>query len=189
LKATLKEIVQIQYGIFAQPHHQGEVIYLQARHFDQDGKLTADLLPELEATKSVARHLLVPGDLLFCARGSRNFATVMPTDMPPAVASTSFMILRTEKKDFAKPDFIAWWLNLPTTKAKLSAKAQGTAIASIDKTALLELEINLPSLEKQQTIVNIDRLAKRAKQISAKLEALKDQHTQLTILQALATNH
>lgn len=50
--------------------------------------------------------------------------------------------------------YLAYYLNSQYIQNQLLKNSQGTSIAMTKRTDLLELEINLPTLEKQQKIVN-----------------------------------
>ena len=45
MKTAFKNITTIQTGVFAKPIPKGEIVYLQAKHFDENGELTNTLYP------------------------------------------------------------------------------------------------------------------------------------------------
>jgi hypothetical protein len=45
LKSALKDVAHIQTGVFAKPIAMGEIVYLQPKHFDEDGLLKHFLHP------------------------------------------------------------------------------------------------------------------------------------------------
>jgi hypothetical protein len=54
--------------------------------------------------------MLKDGDVLFAAKGTKNFAAVFENHNEPSVASTSFFVIRpTDKK--VLPQYLAWFLN------------------------------------------------------------------------------
>jgi len=74
LKTILKHIASIQTGVFAKPIQKGEIVYLQSKHFDENGELTEILYPDLNVDSKINKHLLEKGDVLFAAKGTKNFA-------------------------------------------------------------------------------------------------------------------
>ena len=70
----LNQIASIQTGAFAETVSKGEVVYLKAKHFDENGKLNTILHPDLNINNITEKHLLKPGDVLFAAKGTKNFA-------------------------------------------------------------------------------------------------------------------
>lgn len=94
MKTALKHITNIQTGVFAKPIKDGEIVYLQAKHFNENGQLIGLLHPDLLAESISGKHLLQPGDILFAAKGTKNFAAWYESKNLPAVASTSFFVIR-----------------------------------------------------------------------------------------------
>lgn len=177
MNTFIKEIATIQTGIFAKPLASGELVYLQAKHFDATGKLLSDLHADLPSDQISQKHLLRQGDILFSAKGSKNFAAVYEEHNLPAVASTSFFILRTTT-DKILPNYLAWYLNTPTTMILLKSQAKGSSIASISKQVLESLEISIPAIAVQEKIVQIHELRQKEKTLKEQLEILHDKKLQ-----------
>ena len=180
----LGNISAIQTGIFAKPIGEGEIVYLQAKHFDESGNLISKLHPDLFFSNVSIKHLLLPGDVIFAAKGLKNFATAYELHNLPAVASTSFFVIRLQDESVL-PRYLAWFMNHPLTQNLLKANAHGTAMASISKAVLQELEISIPSLRTQEIILRISELRKNEKQLARQLEDLKEQQIQQNIFKAL----
>ncbi|MFM8833572.1 MAG: restriction endonuclease subunit S [Cytophagales bacterium] len=73
----------------------------------------------------------------------------------------------------------------PTTQKLLKEQAIGTSIPSISKTVLEELEIPIPSLEKQNAILTIAHLRNTEKDLKHQIEVLREKQIQQTIINAL----
>ena len=187
MKIALLNIATIQSGIYVSTEFSGEIVYLQANNFNEDGQLSTTLVPNLFLTNQTQRHLLQPGDILFAAKGTKNFAAVYEEHNGPCVASSTFLVIRLKEdlKDKVKPDFIAWFINHPSTQKWLKANAIGSALPSISKTVLSELEISIPSIAKQKSILKIDALRLKEKQIQNQLINLKDIYLQQLLQKAL----
>lgn len=183
MKILLADMAQIQTGIFVRLAPEMKACYLQAKHFDETGALVASLFPELDTREIAERHLLRGGDVLFCAKSAKNFATVVQKEWLPAVASTSFFVIRTT--NYLNPDFLAWWLNHPVTMASLKSQALGTSLPSISKSVLESVEILLPDHAVQNTILAVTHLRKQEKQLQQRLDALREMQVQHTIFQSL----
>lgn len=184
MKAGVKDIASIQTGLFAKPIGSGDVVYLQAKHFDENGLLKTTLHADLKADNIISRHILKSGDVLFSAKGTKNFAAVFESHNPTSVASTSFFVIRLSNKNVL-PEYLAWFLNNPTTQKLLKEQAIGTSIPSISKAVLEELEIPIPSLEKQNSILTIAHLRNTEKNLKHQIEVLREQQIQQTIINAL----
>lgn len=184
MKLLIKDITQIQTGLFAKPSGMGELVYLQSKHFDEYGQLNAVLHPDLIADGISEKHLLKEGDVLFAAKGTKNFAAVFENHNKPAVASTSFFVLRIKVNNII-PSYIMWFLNHPNTQEILKDNARGTAIPSIRKNVLEELEISIPSLEKQQIVIKLHELARKENEIRNTLILHRKQLIQQQIINAI----
>ena len=184
LKTFLKAVSRIQTGLFAKPKAVGEVVYLQSKHFAEHGNLSSTLHPDLSIKDISEKHLLCAGDILFAAKGTKNFAAVYEEHNLPAVASTSFFVIRLLDSKVL-PEYLAWFLNNPNTQALLKAQAMGTSIPSISKLVLEELEIPVPTIEMQKSVVAISKLRWQEKNIYNKLESLRDKKIQIQITNAI----
>jgi len=186
LTKQIKDIANIQTGLFAKPSGKGEVVYLQARHFDENGQLLAALHPDLMADEIAEKHLLKPGDVLFAAKGTKNFATVYNHHNEPAVASTSFFVFRLKDEDLL-PEYLCWFLNSHATQTLLKGQAIGTSIVSISKAVLEALEIRVPNIKTQKAILEIANLRSKEKSLKLDIENLRDKLIQHQINKAINT--
>lgn len=148
------------------------------------GQLQSALHGDLLSAYISQKHLLKNGDVLFAAKGTKNFATVFENFNEPSVASTSFFVLRpTDKK--VLPDYLAWVLNSHTTQTLLKSQAIGTSIPSISKQVLENLEIAVPSIEMQNAILQITKLRNKEKSLRQKIETLREKQIQQQIINAI----
>jgi restriction endonuclease S subunit len=184
LKTLIKHISNIQTGLFAKPSGIGNVVYLQSRHFDEYGELQRELHPDLMAEGVSEKHLLENGDVLFAAKGTKNFAAVFEKHNEPSVASTSFFVLRPTDKNVL-PQYLAWFLNSHTTQTLLKGQAIGTSIPSISKKVLENLEIAVPGMEIQKAILQITKLRNKEKALKQKIETLREKQIQQQIINAI----
>jgi hypothetical protein len=184
LKTIIKDIAHIQTGLFAKPSGMGELVYLQSKHFDEYGQLHVVLHPDLLAGGISEKHLLQDGDVLFAAKGTKNFAAVFENHNEPAVASTSFFVIRPTNEKVL-PNYLAWFLNNHNTQTLLKAQAIGTSIPSISKQVIENLEITLPSIETQKAILQIAKLRNQEKSLKQEIETLKDVKINHQLLQAI----
>ncbi len=184
LKTLIKDITHIQTGLFAKPLGEGDVIYLQVKHFDEDGKLQSALHGDLLSAYLSEKHLLKDGDVLFAAKGTKNFAAVFENHNEPAVASTSFFVIRPSDQKLL-PQYLAWFLNNRNTQTLLKGQAIGTSIPSISKQVLENLEIAVPSIETQKAILQITKLRNKEKSLKQKIEVLKDKCLSQQLVQAM----
>lgn len=187
MKTILFDIVSIQTGLFAKTTLHGDFVYLQSKHFDENGLLKSILQPDLKANSHTEKHLLKPGDVLFASKGTKNFAAVYVSKNNPAVASTSFFVIRLkdEYRNRVLPQYLSWAINHSTSQKFLKENAIGSAMVSISKVVLGQLEILIPPLETQKKILHINDLYTREKKLKQKIELLRNQKVQQQIFNSI----
>lgn len=184
MKQILKHIAFIQTGFFAKPGVEGDIVYLQAKHFDENGNLRSSLHPDIKADYITEKHLLRTGDILFAAKGTKNFAAVFENHNEPAVASTSFFVIRLTQKNLL-PHFLVWYLNHPSTQKLLKGQAIGTSIVSISKAVLEELEIPVADIKTQKAILQIAQLRNEERKLKQQIEILREKQIQQQIINVI----
>ncbi|MDD4149247.1 MAG: restriction endonuclease subunit S [Bacteroidales bacterium] len=185
MQKQILDIGEIYSGVYAKSAKAGEVYCLQARDFDSNRKLKIDIEPNVTWSNMIERHFLNPGDVLVAAKGDDNFAAVYCGKIKPAVASTMFMVIRNIDQRKILPDFLAWQINHPLKQLYLRMKSKGTSITSINKLALGEMEINIPSIEKQKAILSLSELKLKEKIIKDKLEYYRNLKFEGLLLNAI----
>ncbi len=128
--------------------------------------------------------MLKKGDVLFAAKGSKNFAAWYEDDKMPAVASTSFFVIRLIDNNVL-PGYLTWFLNHPDTQTLLKGQAIGSSIASISKAVLSELEVPIPSIQKQELILMIFNLRNRERNLKQQIENLREIEIQNLLINAI----
>ena len=187
MKLTLGHIANIQTGIFAKTIPSGEIVYLQAKHFNETGHLNSILHPDLKKDNIAEKHFLIQGDILFAAKGTKNFAAWYESKNQPAVASTSFFVIRINENFQNKilPEFLAWFINHPNSQKILKGKAIGTSIVSISKPVLEELEISIPDIQTQKAILKITQLRNTEIELKQRIKILREKQIQQQIINAI----
>ncbi len=61
----LKHIADIQTGVFANTVSEGEIVYLKAKHFDENGQLSSVLHPDLNAS-DITEQTFTQARVMFC---------------------------------------------------------------------------------------------------------------------------
>lgn len=159
----LYNIAAIQTGVFAKVGPNPNALYLQQSDFDGNGELRNTTQPTIIVTNQ--KHLLTAGDLLLASKGNNNMCVIVPEIEQKCVASPSFLVIRLHDKSAILPEFVAWYLNLPTVQNTLAAQARGTSIMSISKATLGELEIPIPPIERQKKYIELSKLQKREQEL------------------------
>lgn len=114
-------------------------------------------LPQVDVPQKYLSHCLQPGDVVIPSRGDYYKAWLFTGSEEPVLPVGQLNVIRP----LASLDagYLVWYFNQPSTLAKLSVLLTGTSIKALTKTALLSLQIEIPDLEKQRRISEIDQLA------------------------------
>ncbi len=166
----LKNIARIQTGVFRKPNQDGEVKYLQAKHFTELGELISAerFIQTIKRETGVEKHILINNDILFAAKGDKNFAFLYQQQLGAAVASSTFFVIRIYHSNVL-PEFVVWYLNHPNTQHYLKAQAKGSALPSVTKKTLGDLKISVPIVEKQRKILTFNELIEKENALTQKI--------------------
>lgn len=159
----LNNIATIQTGVFAKTTPNPNALYLQQGDFDSCRELCNTIQPTIATDNP--KHLLTAGDLLLASKGNNNICVIVPEIEQKCVASPSFLVIRLRDKSAILPEYIAWYLNLPTIQTTLALQARGTSIMSISKATLGELDIHIPSIDRQRRYVELAKLQEREQEL------------------------
>ncbi|MEH6659831.1 restriction endonuclease subunit S [Leeuwenhoekiella marinoflava] len=176
----VNQIASVSSGINNRRNPQGSVYYLGASDFSDARTLNPLLKPSLMASPKLEKHYLNTSDVLVLAKGHHGFtAHTVAGDFQPAVASSVFLVLR-KIATTVLPEYLVWYINLKSTQEELKGYGRGSALPAINRTILGDLEINIPDIEMQKNIVNLDKLKKNESILVKQLDSLKT--TQLELL-------
>jgi hypothetical protein len=140
----------------------GDLAVIQGRDVDADALYVTPSPEKWQMVSSSeircsSEHLLQKGDILFMARGSRNYAVVVDEDLPaPCMAVASFHILRPNRAQVA-PVFLAWLLNQDSSQTYFRANNTGTTIPMVNLDMLKAMPVRLPPMVKQLQIADLIR--------------------------------
>ena len=176
MKQRIKNVADVQVGVYAQASEVANAIYIQVGNYSSDRELSDGIKPSVEIEGRRQNLFLNTGDLLFAAKGSNNFCAIFRELYCPAVASSSFLTLRIKDKSVVLPEYLCWYINLDTTLKYLQSEAKGTGIPSISKATLEQLEIPVPPIEKQRTIAEVAHLQTEEQKLQSRIMA---KHRQL----------
>ena len=121
-------------------------------------------------------EIIMPGDILFKAKGLNNTAVLIDSIPPNTTVTASCHIIRVTDKNFS-PEYVCTWLNSATAKnhfSKGAGQATGVTIANVSKATLESLEIPLIPLKNQKLISNIEECSKQEKELLLKIAEEKE---------------
>lgn len=137
---------------------KGDAFALQMRDVGPEGVADWHALTRTSLEKHKSADWLRQGDVLFVARGMRNYALCLDDVPVPAVCSQYFFLLRVRSAALL-PEFLAWQINRAPAQRYLARNAEGSDQLSIRRGVLESLPIVVPALERQAHIVALARVA------------------------------
>ena len=152
----------------------GNAYALQMRDVSPEGVADWTALTRTSLDRHKSAEWLQPGDVVFVARGMRNYALCLD-DLPvPAVCSQYFFLLRV-KSAALLPEFLAWQINRAPAQRYLAKNDEGSDQLCIRRGVLEALPIVVPPLEQQGRIVALARAAGRERQVLESLMRNREQ--------------
>ncbi len=159
----------------------GKVAVIQMKDLTDRNLVDCSTLARVDMEKPKEHHLAKPGDLIFRSRGLVSTAAILLDD--PGVAVVAAPLLRIKVSDHGiLPEYLNWFISQAPAQAFLRTRAKGTAQKMISKEVLEGLEVLVPPLERQKTIVEIAALADKEQHIMKKLAEKRRQIVSTTLI-------
>jgi restriction endonuclease S subunit len=163
------------------PEPGGDLRVIQMKDLsNRYSTIKTDTLTTVVSRKINPNSFLQPGDVLFIAKGAHNFAIVFELNLPKAIASSAFFVLRPDPEKIV-PGYLAWYLNQSTVQQFFLNNASGSHMPNVAKTTLERVTVIMPSEDIQRKIVSIDKLVKKEELLLRKIMQKK----QRVVTQAL----
>ncbi|MCX2793851.1 Type I restriction modification DNA specificity domain-containing protein [Microbulbifer thermotolerans] len=149
----------------------GNGYVIQLRDVDGDAQINWQTLVCADVSGRKQPDWLKKGNIIFSARGSRNFASLVPDTDLPVVCSPHFFIIDLKGREDVLPEFLAWQLNQAPLQKYFQQAAEGSVHVSIRKAVLGQAPIAIPPIDKQKIIVELaDRVLKEKKALEKLIE-------------------
>lgn len=156
------------------PERTSSGIYaIQIKNVSPENGVCWDSVIETELTGKKQPDWLAPGDVLFVARGSFNYAVLIEETDKQAICAPHFYILRVTNSSLL-PAFLVWQLNQQPLQNYFDSVAEGSLTKSIRRSILEQAEIIVPTIEKQNQILGLYRTIMREKKLYAELISSAD---------------
>lgn len=189
----LKKIATIQSGYISrgkiEPREDGTHFLLQARDVDSERLIyKADNLIRFSPDLSRKDWVLKPDDVLFMARGTRNYSVLINNIPERTLAAASFFIVRVSS-DQVLPYYLCWYLNQATVEHYLSRHSgRGVHMPVVRRSVLESIDIPIPPLEAQDKISKLDALLKNELELIGKFSEKRKKLITAACLQAVRNN-
>ncbi len=187
VKYRLCSIADIQIGYTFRSklinQNDSNICVVQMKDLSDGNIIDTGSLIKTHLDKTDERHLIKRNDLVFRSRGQNNTAAIMESGIQNAVLAAPLFKIRINKAEIL-PEYLLWLINNYASQIWLASRREGSHGGMISKKTLEELEVFIPSVEKQREILQIDKLQKKEEQITGRLQALKNRYYSNVLLQA-----
>lgn len=129
---------------------------------------------------------LRPGDILFVAKGARNFAVCLNDIPKQTLCSQYFFLIRVHDNKQLLPEFLAWQINQAPAQRYLSKNAEGSDQHSIRRSVLEALPIAVPTITQQRALIQLDQAVREEREHLESLIRNRQQQIRALALQLLA---
>lgn len=188
----IKELATVQMGYSFRSRLEasegGGVAVIQMKDLLDDNTVSCDGLVRINMESMKDHHLAQRGDLVFRSRGSVTTAAVLLEDPGKAVVAAPLLRIRVTRPDMILPEYLNWYISQREAQIFLTSRAKGTAQTMISKQAIEELEVALPSLEKQKNIVELATMSSREKNLLRTLADKREQYISTVLMQFATTD-
>ncbi|MEW6666829.1 MAG: restriction endonuclease subunit S [Thermodesulfobacteriota bacterium] len=137
----------------------GSHFLLQAKDVDGDHlSYRTDALVRFDPVTSRNSWILKRDDLLFMARGSRNYSILLNEIPNSTLAAACFFIIRVKAGEIL-PGYLHWYLNqAPVMRYLMRHSGRGVSMPVVTRSVLEGIDVPVIPVETQQRIVEIGAL-------------------------------
>ena len=170
----LKKIANIQSGYInrgkIEASDNGSCLLVQAKDVDADQlSYCTDALVRFNPRLSGKDWFLEPGDILFMARGARNYSLLIDKMPDSVLAAACFFIVRISSSEVL-PGFLWWYLNQAPVEGYLKRFSGRSVHMPVVRRAVLEsIDVPLPPIEVQKQVADIIALMIKEQELHKKL--------------------
>lgn len=188
MEKTLGSIADLQFGLYEKPVESGDVAYLQVKDFDINNQFSNLSNAYLNVDEKTFKHLLKDGDIIFVAKGFRNFAWTYKESFGPSIASSIFFVIKVDKSEIL-PEYLCMLFNSDSYQKLFQQLGAGSSIPSIRKSELEAVKIFVPSIEIQEKAININNLSLMELQLTSRIISEKQKYYNSIINKLISQDH
>lgn len=191
MRVKIKNIASVQMGYSFRSRLEavadGTVSVIQMKDLRSDNTISCDDLISVDLDTVKAHHLVQRGDLVFRSRGQVATSAILLEAPGKAVVAAPLLRIRVTRLDKVLPEYLNWYISQREAQAFLASRARGTVQKMISKETIENLEVALPSLEAQKTIVDLAVLSAREQALLHALADKREQFMSALLMQCATT--
>jgi hypothetical protein len=172
---SLRNLVDIQMGhsfrAGLEPNPAGAVGVIQMKDLGDDHLVELTSLAHVTMDIRLGRQVR-EGDIIFRSRGDRSTCAIVAGEPGCAVVAAPLLRLRVTDSRLL-PAYLNWFINQPPAQEHFARHAEGSNVKMISKSVLEDLDVEVPSIERQRSIVELAGLSARQRILNGDIESLR----------------
>jgi len=186
----LSKLAKIQSGHHSRgridPLADGSHFLFQARDVDVHSlTYRIDAMIRFYPDMSRSDLILKKDNILFMARGIRNYSVLLQEIPDSTLAAAYFFIVRISNM-LVLPDYLCWYLNQAPVAHYLNRHSgRGVHMPVVRRSVLENIDIPIPALEIQKNIVEMEELMREEQELLKKLAEKREELVTAACLKAV----
>lgn len=148
---------------------------LTLRSIDARGYIERSEISAFEATEVLDADYLTRQREIIVRLSAPYTAVLIEKETEGMVVSSNFVIIRTHESKLL-PEYLCWLLNTEKVRKNIFANTFSSMIATIKASYFVNLELSLPSVDRQRKIAAVCRLAQREIKLLRQLAEEKERY-------------
>lgn len=187
MKMKIKKLATVQMGYSFRSRLEvsptGEVAVIQMKDLRDDNTVDCVGLAKINMEEVKEHHLAQRGDLIFRSRGLVTTSALLLEDPGKAVVAAPLFRIRVTRPDKVLPEYLNWYISQRDAQIFLTSQAKGSVQKMISKQVIEDLEVALPSVEVQKSIVELAALSAREIKLLHTLANKREQYISAALMQ------
>lgn len=189
MKLKISDIATVQMGYSfrsrLEASGEGDVAVIQMKDLDSDNVVDCKSLMYVDMDSVKEHHLAQKGDLVFRSRGQVINSAILLDDPGMAVVAAPLLRIRIAAHNKVLPEYLNWYFSQSDAQSYLTGMAGGTAQKIINKHAVENMEVVLPSLERQSAVVELAGLAAKEQDLLRQISKKRDQYVTAMLMEII----
>lgn len=168
MKKKIKDFASVQMGYSFRSRLEsveaGDVSVIQMKDLLDNNTVSCNDLLRIDMDSVKEHHLVRKGDLVFRSRGQVTTTAIVLEDPGKAIVAAPLLRIRVSMLEVL-PEYLNWYISQSDAQIFLTSRAGGTAQKMIGKETIEDMEIPLPTLEKQKHIIELASLVAKEKEL------------------------
>ena len=159
-----------------EPARNGNTAVVHIKDITDNLLINTANLSKTSNTKARDEQYLQAGDIVLQTTSSKYSAGIISNMTIPTIAAAPCIIIRIVDTNVVSPLYIRWYLTNGLIQNDILRLATGTYNKKLSKSELSNIEVLVPSIEKQEKIIALAQLASEEQRLLDEIGELKKKY-------------